>query len=332
MTFPFSLQPSPYDPRDREYCFVPRAAPKYFHDLTPMVGHKHFQGSLGACVGNGGTAMFEALAYAKGVPLHLSRKFLHEATQVHEGRLGEEGVFPRNMFKVAKNIGVPLEDGPLGYPYDLSIPPQQPPAWAYAEAAKMKLRRYEAIVAPHEPILSRYTASEIVYRIKSALAEGLVVGVGMYVTESLRHLTGPWRQHDYKIVDANNPPIGGHWVDLVANDNSVGKFKALNWHGTEAAPLGDDGYVGLPYEICGDNMFEAWVARDFNGWSVPEMPGVLYEGMSRYEINMRIVPEAHEVGQTKNIWIAAQGTGGKWYLMDSHGIFRAVALCAIGLP
>lgn len=314
----YNLLASPPDPRD--FVYSPRITPDQFArsiDLSHLVTRVEDQLNAGACGGNGFTSQCEGLAKGHGVPLHLSRMFSYATAKKIGNRLPQDGVYMRDLYRAAYHYGLLLEEGAtVTYPYDISQQYTDPPAWAYEEAAKMKVRRYEAVVSPSNSLLGQYTAAQVVERLKAALNEGFMPTIGMQISSSLTTLSGPWRTHDYQPVGPGWPSLGGHLMMVVGYDSDYILLKALNSHG---AHKGDGGYVGLPYSICADYIFESWIVRDFNGWSIPEAPGVVLAGMNRWNLVTRIVPEVHEIGQTVNVWFAAKrAPDGPLYLR--HGM------------
>jgi hypothetical protein len=295
--------PSPLDQRDIIFC--PRVPPEEFKvtlDLLPNVEEVKNQLDAGSCVATGIAEQAEWLAKAYGISLDLSRMFLYTATLDYEGRLGQSGLFVRDAYKVAFKYGICPENGPDGYPYDTSKQAVRPPDSAYLKARETRLLRYESVVSNNG--FSNYTDSDVVRRIKSALNEGMPVGIGLRVTQSIYSMTGPWRQQNYiKAGDPNSPIAGGHYMVIIGYDDLYGKFLVLNSWGPT---WGDGGFGGFSYDIVSDFTFEAWVIRDFNGWKVPEAPGIKFEGINRFRLTARIVPELNEIGTTTNIWMGVR--------------------------
>lgn len=313
----YNLLQSPPDPRD--YVYSPRIQPHQFAraiDKRPLVTRVEDQGPAGTCGGNGFTSQCEGLAMGHGIPLHLSRMFSYTTAKKIGNRLPQDGVYMRDLYRAAYHYGLLSEEGPSSYPYDLSQQYTDPPAWAYAQAANMKVKRYEAIVSTASNMTGFYTTEQIIDRLKAALNEGFMPTIGLNVTASLSPLSGPWRQHDYQPVSQSWPSLGGHLMLCCGYDSDAFRLLVLNSYGVHR---GDGGYVGLPYEICADVMFESWIVRDFNGWSIPEAPGIVLAGMNQFRIDARIIPEQDEVGQFVNVWIGATDPDGNIYLRSGEG-------------
>lgn len=253
------------------------------------------QGSIGSCVGNGVTSTMEQFT-----DVELSRMFLYNATKAYEGRLGQEGLYTRNAYKVARSSGVCTE---YDYPYDLDLDNIKPPEEIYA-LADYKIDRFECVVVSKSPLNRDWR----VHNIKSALKEGFLVGFAMAVTNSLYELTGPETTHKY---DITAPNIGGHYMYIVGYDDEYRSFIIANSWGTS---WGDGGFAYLPYSIVNEPFFEAYIIRSVNGLGYEEPSGIKMEYINKFRMHARIVPKADEIGKVVKIWVGGVDPEGNIYM------------------
>lgn len=299
-------------PDQRDIPYVPLFTPDQLPtnlDLMPNVYEVEQQGSIGSCVANGVCSQCESLKKADGHPIDLSRMFLYTATLAFEGRLGQEGLYVRDAYKVAYKYGICLEDGPEGYPYDTTKSKVAPPEQIYIHASQRTVTRYEAVVVPGSMNYA-YETNDRVNRIKSALAEGLFVGFAMEVTDSIYGMIGPWQTQNYQGNGKGNS-VGGHYMVIVGYDDTAQRFLVLNSWGNK---WGDGGFGGFHYSMVNEPFFEAWVIREFAGSRIPEIPGVRLEGINKYRIDVRLIPEQDEVWSQTNIWMGAKAPNGQLFL------------------
>jgi len=291
-------------PDIRDILYAPKITPDQFKpslDLLPNVEEVEDQLDVGSCVANGALSQCEWLANSHGHSVDLSRMFAYTACKDYEGRLAEDGLASRDIYKTLRKYGVMAESA---YPYDTSKQYTRPPAEIYA-AADMYLERYEAVIMPGSGSWFDQGPRDRVNRIKACLNEGFPVGIAFQVTESIRHMTGPWREQRYTLespVPGGNS-IGGHFMTVIGYDDEVQKFLVQNSWGKE---WGDGGFGGFPYEIADEWYFEAWMVRTFNGWGLREPSGIYVEEASRFWISARIVPTDSELGTTASVWVGAR--------------------------
>ena len=304
-------------PNQRYIPFVPRTgiivAPKL--DLMPDVFEVEDQLTVGSCVTNGMGSQIESMLKVAGRPRDLSRMAWYTMTLNYENRLGQEGLAPQDALHVGYHFGVCDESA---YPYDPNLRAINPSQAIYDLASKTCIDRYEAVVAPGE----YYGASDAkIDRIIAALNERIQVGFACQVSDSLRHLSGPWQTHNYIPVSyPNNPSIGGHYEDFIGYDLSIRKFLVQGSWGTkkpDGTPYGDGGFVGLPFSVVNSPFFESWIIRGFDGVEIAEEPGIKLEVVNRYRIEARIIPKPAEIGTSVNLWAGAL-IEGKWYLKTSE--------------
>jgi hypothetical protein len=290
-----SIQPSPVDLRDIPYRspFTPEQIDNEI-DLRDDVLSVPDQLHIGSCGGNMFTNQIEHIDNQNGVRREYSRLYSYVMTKHIEGRLQDSGVFIRDLYKVGRKYGTPTEQQ---YPYDTSKSKVLPPDDIHPLAFENRVDRYEAVVRSRVNDGSR---SEKIHRVKSCLQEGLPVGFGVTVTDSLRHFSGPLLEHDYETVREAGDSIGGHAMLIVGSSKSLGGFIVLNSWGTD---WGDAGFGLLPWHIVDEPFFEAWIVRSFRGWEIPETPGWKFEFINRFRLNARYVPTAEERGTVGNLWI-----------------------------
>lgn len=284
---------SPVDPRDYPYVspFKPEQLSGWV-DMRHLVYEIEDQGDIGSCVANGICSQCELIGKQNGVKDDLSRMFLYSATKAYSGRLGQEGLYLRNAYKVARRYGMPLESS---YPYDLGLDNIDPPSDIYEAASHRKVDKFEVVVSPRN---KDYDLA--VHNIKSALEEGIVVGIGMPITKSLFDFQGPFSQHEYDLEGPDVPNIGGHFMVIVGYDDMGNYFIVQNSWGED---WGNKGYGALPFDIVKEFFFEAYAIRSFNGMGMPEEPGIKLEWSGRFSAQARIVPKPSEIGEKVKIWV-----------------------------
>jgi hypothetical protein len=298
MKYPIAgVSASPKDIRDIAYVspYKPEELDEE-HDLREHVYEVEDQGDIGSCVVNGLLGSLETIMKRNNVPEDYSRMALYNMTKAYSGRLGEEGLYTRNAYKVASRDGVCFEDD---YPYDKDLDNVKPPADIYELASERLVERYEFVKKPGQPA----TVTDIVHNIRSCLQEGLTVEIAFPVTPSIYDLTGPWKQHQYLPEHTNNRAVGGHLVRVVGCSMIHNRLLCLNSWGEE---YGDGGYFGLGFEALTHPFFEAMVVRSFNGYSVPLQPGVFKTSSSAFTFKAKVVPRAEELGGTVRVWIGAE--------------------------
>ena len=300
----------------RDIPFVPRPGitiPDRL-DQMPDVFEVEDQLDVGACVTNGIGSQVESTLKRAGRPRDLARMAHYTMTLKYENRLGEEGLAPRDALYVARHMGLCDESK---YPYDPSLRAVDPPQAIYAEAFKTRADRYEWVV----PFGSNWDASKKIDYILSAMNEGHRVGFALPVSDSIRHLSGPWQTHNYLPVSyPNNPSIGGHYMVFAGYDLALCMFLVQNSWGTkkpDGTLYGDGGFIGMPFSIVEHNFFEANIIRSFDGAEIPEEPGIKLEYVGRYRIEARIIPKPAEVGTTVNLYAGAK-IGGVLHLKTSE--------------
>jgi hypothetical protein len=288
----------------RDILYAPKIIPSQFAqavDLMPNVEEVEDQLDVGSCVANGALSQCEWLAKSHGHSVDLSRMFAYTVCKHFEGRLLEDGLGTRDIYKTLRRYGVMAESL---YPYKPALQYTRPPASMYA-AADMYVQRYEAVIRPGSTSwLGGETADKITV-IKACLNEGFPVGIAFEVTESIRTMSGPWREQDYVCMSRlpGGLPIGGHFMTIIGYDDAAQKFLIQNSWGKD---WGDGGFGGFPYSIVDEAFCEAWMIRTFNNWGLREPSGIYFEEVTRFWISARIQPTEEELGTTTNVWVGAR--------------------------
>ena len=291
-------RPSPEDLRDIKYVspYTPEELPEKV-DLRNWVMSVEQQGAIGSCVANGVTSACELIAAKHGENIQLSRMFLYNATKEFVGRLGEEGLYTRDAYKVARKYGMALE---ADYPYDLAMDDVAPSDEAYALADDYRVHRYEKVIHWRD----KYFEGRM-HDIKSALHEGMPIGVSMLVNATLYDVKGDPKTHDYRMMNADRPDIGGHFMLIVGYDDTTKRLIMLNSWGEE---WGDRGYGHLPYGIIDEPFCEGYVVRKFNDYEEEREVGVHLERSGKQYITATIVPPPELMHDTVQVWMAAKHT------------------------
>lgn len=301
-------------PDQRDYIYLPKSAdeslPSFF-DRRQYIRNIENQLNYGACVGNGGVSSLEAFDKFFGIHEDYSRAFIYNAGRSLEGRLGQEGMFVRTLYKVLQRYGVPLE---TTYPYEHVADETDPPPEIYNAAAERKIGRYEFVFNSVQwGVFGHFDKWQRVNRIKHALVEGHFPTIALSVTDSIRNMKGPWQQHQYLFGNVNGGPpyIGGHLMYIVGWDDATQKFLVANSWGEE---WGDYGIGGFTYDIVMEMWAECWIFRSFEDRVIPEVPGAKLEYSNMYQVGFRIVPEPHRVGDVVRVWIGSPLEDGRWLM------------------
>ena len=81
--------------------------------------------------------------------------------------------------------------------------------------------------------------------------------------------------------------------------------------------------MAAPFALVDEPWFEAWVIRDYDGHTVPEVPGIKFEGKNSRSVKARIVPEIKELGKKVNIWFGAKSKDGQLFTRNPLPLERA---------
>lgn len=293
------------DPDYRDFRFIPDSEGPFpaSLDLLPFVQEVEDQDVYGTCVANGLCSQAESIAKANSMSFDLSRMYLYMRGRQISGLGPEtEGMIPRGAYKALKQWGSPDESS---WPY---VPENQhaiPPPIIDQLAGTRKAIKYEAVIPPGD---SQMEAPERIMKIKAALNQGMQVGYASWVTESLRHLAGDWKTHNYLMLDQDDM-IGAHFWLIIGYDDASQRFLCQNSWGSG---YGDGGFFGLHYHAVAEIGVEAWVLRNYNGWYNRQAPSIRRELINFANLNFRIVPPLELVGQTRKLWIVAKSPDNVW--------------------
>mgnify|MGYP003109266807 CR=1 FL=1 len=295
----------PVDPRDHDYIspFMPEELPASL-DLRFSCVDLVNQLDQDACVANG-----HYFDLHRKVPSFVpSRQFMHNSTKVLGGYVGQSGVVVRDGLQALSSVGVCRA---AYYPYNSEYNNTVPDDDVYELAKPHTINDYEAVI----PVGPHRTEQEKVHNICSALNEGMIVGLGIRVTSSIHTLTGPWQQHDYQVESDNNIAIGRHYMYIVGYDMATRMFLLANWWGEGH---GDEGYLGLPFEVVNSLRPEAWCIRYFKEQGTPERSGI-YKNLlmsSAFSARLQVSEAMH--GTTTNIWVGAVLPSGQTLIKHSQ--------------
>lgn len=301
MTYQISaIQTSPPKSSDTEYRYLSPFTRQTLPDAADLANFQprvEQQGQIGTCLSNALTSGGELLTKRGGRDLEFSRLFINFNTLVAENRLGEQGVYTRDILDSARKQGICLE---ATHPYIEDRQFTKPSEPAYVEALNWKLDRYEWIAGMS---FSGQEPEEIEFNIMSANAEGCPVLIATPVGQMIYTLAGPWETQYYpRVGTPGNAQIGLHGMLMEGYKRQIRRGKLLNSWSKE---WGDNGILGLGYEHFTYAYFEAVALRGFAGFGVTEAQGIKLENLSRFRLDCRIVPFGREVGTMANIWIGA---------------------------
>jgi C1A family cysteine protease len=242
--------PDRYDPRD----YIFEAEPRFFAigaipaqvDLRNWASPVRDQGQQGSCTGFAITALREFLEIKHDSPspwVELSPAFLYYQERLLEGSVEDcqAGAYPRDGFKVLKNIGVcPEADHPYS-DQDCSEPSSQ----ATTDASQFTISSYHRITT--------------LGGLKQALAGGNGCVIGIQVYESFE---SPQNGH-IPMPQPNEQLLGGHALFCCGYQDDTqyegGGFLIVknSW----STAFGDQGYIYLPYAYVRPRlMSDIWTA------------------------------------------------------------------------
>lgn len=278
----------------RDIVFVPRVDPTKIARVDRAEIFPRVEDQVnGDCTGQTMTTICEAIRntaypYSPGES-DLSQLFNYYWSRKLDGLTGDSGATPRSMCRSARNYGLP----PLAlHPYGKDID-RAPTQEAMDAAALAKLGRYELIEIDGDDYRNT------VYRMKSAMAEGLLVALAFNARRWMFYVNGPLGSKGHTrprpMPDRYDDIIGGHIVPLRGYDdtifpNSGGSFIAQNSWGTD---WGDQGLWSIPYTLFGGHHFpmEIRCFRSFAGIEMapePEIPLTL-EQVQQYRAELASV-------------------------------------------
>ncbi len=246
----------PQLPDHRDLMFA--ASPEVAAALPPTVDLRHSgfmppvydQGQLGSCTGNGIAAAIQferarqKLPHAERVP---SRLMIYYDERVMENTVGSDaGAEIRDGIKSVAQTGTCFEDGPDGWPYDISKFTHKPPPACYAAAIKDRAVQYLAVTQQSQ-------------QVRACLAAGfpIVFGFTCYseIDSDVVAKTGR-----VPMPRSGEAPVGGHCVLLAGYDDPNRTFLFRNSWGPGWAL---HGYGLFPYEyvLRSDLASDFWTVR-----------------------------------------------------------------------
>jgi hypothetical protein len=164
-----------------------------------------------------------------------------------------------------------------------------------------------------------------VYRAKSALNNGLIVSIGVTLTESF--VSGNALNYGNWTPSYSDKELGGHAMCVVGfNDNrSGGSFEVMNSYG---AKYGDNGYVWIKYADFKKYVKEAYIIET-NGYSRNKCSfGDCFSSFSRYQYENGDVYEGAVKKGFPNVYGSYLNPNGNFYIGDysngrkhGYGIF-----------
>ncbi len=246
----YNLKPDKEDLRDkifRSTRFKTKTVLPRVVDLRSGCSDIVDQGELGSCTANAIASGFrEYWENQVGKLTPLSRLWLYWKERNIEGRVDEDsGAYIRDGMKILQKMGCAPE---IDWPYDISKFRQTPSAMSSKDAGQYKITEYHRV-------------SDLTV-LKSALAEGFPVVIGIQVYESFESdqvaETGivPLPTRSEQFLGGHAVLAVGYWDDakikgrgVVICRNSWGE----NW--------GDKGYFYLPYNYCVSYVTDMWTGR-----------------------------------------------------------------------
>jgi C1A family cysteine protease len=228
------------DPRDKKFLFMPDPSivlPPSI-DLRPFCPPVYDQGQLGSCTANGIAFAYEFDHMKQQLPDFMpSRLFIYYNERVIEKTVkSDSGACIRDGFKTMgigeKGQGVCPE---TDWPYNINRFACKPPKKCYNEAKKDVALKYRPV-------------NQILSDIKSSLAQGFPVVIGMSVFESFES-DEVKRTGIVPMPGINESVLGGHCMAVVGYDDIKGWWIVRNSWGTK---WGDQGYCYIPYQYLTD--------------------------------------------------------------------------------
>jgi len=273
-----ALASGPMTAGDVTYEFIPRLNP----DGVVRTNNGQFstkiedQGPVGSCTGFGTSRILEAIvrrAYPAAAPTELSQLLIYWNARKRGGLLGQgdTGAVIRDALDAVRVDGACLESE---WPYVPAFYDVEPSASALASAATRTGCRFERIRIDKED----YPGT--IRRLKSALMEGQVL-LGSRIRRVIFRVAGPFDTHVDQLNTWGDPyleeDVGGHCWVLRDNDETIypsGSGSGLvdsSWTET----FGWKGTIAIPWVTLVRDSMEAWLVRDFMGYSIgpaPEVP------------------------------------------------------------
>lgn len=200
-------------------------------NMIPFVPTILDQGSEGACVPSATVANLNIIENRMHKLFDYSVLGLYHDTLVAEGRVGQQGVAPTDLFNILRDQGVGLA---TNWPYNLDHVNDNPTPAYYQNMSKISGYSMLQINPDDSSVLRN--------QIDLALAEGRPVLVSFQAQAWLRSMSGPLADQQASLVGHyDTTPIGGHEVLIVGRDSHVngGSYIFQNSWGTG---WGDGGF------------------------------------------------------------------------------------------
>ena len=274
-----NLSPSPPDDRDFRYIVKSFGQEGSIREFAAGVEN---QLGAGACTTHAVGSACELILTRANRSLDLSFQFGYDVGRIWEARRDEPGMYLRDAFKVAHQLGIPPE---AAYPYRNSEVTQEPSQVVIDWAAQRKITRYE-----------RIDTNDLFNSIRSANTENCPVVFAMNLGQKFLNIFGPLEAHNYPSIGPDNPLIGAHAMviegygpDYVDIENSWG------------VGHGDRGFVRIGLSVLAD-IFEAWAIRGFAGidpttqvahdWAMAHPEEVKAFALAQYPDRMQVFVDA----------------------------------------
>lgn len=246
----YKLKQDKTDERDRNFrstlsklrIILPKAV-----DLRSSCSPVVNQGELGSCTANAiASGLREYLELRTGKLTPLSRLWLYWEERRLEGTIDEDsGASIRDGMKILHKYGCPPE---IDWPYDISKFTQTPPPVSFSDAIQYKISEYHRV--------------SNVMALKTALAEGYPVVIGIKIYESFESVqvaqTGvvPLPKQGEQYLGGHAVLVVGYKDDEQYKDNGI-VICRNSW----GVSWGDKGYFYLPYSYFSDNVIDMWTGR-----------------------------------------------------------------------
>jgi len=245
-----------FDPRDYYYRVPPIIKIPDFVDLSALLPNIRDQGQEGSCVGFGVGINLTMHAKAQNVFSEwFGPRWIYNGARELEGRLGEEGAYPRDAFEFLRKYGCLLES----FWRYFALVDSDRPASAHPNAPKAK----------DYPIISYSRVVDGLDGICGALAAGNPVSIGMPWYKSWLYVGSNGL---LPVPEANEEIAGGHEVCFYGYDVETARlFVANSW----GIYWGDRGKCYMPFKAIDrakkDGGYDAHVVKaDWSGRPQPQ--------------------------------------------------------------
>jgi len=205
------------------------------------------QGELGSCTANAiASGLREYWENLSGKLTLLSRLWLYWQERNLEGTVNEDaGAYIRDGMKVLQKMGCAPE---ADWPYDIAMFTQTPPVEATTDASKFLISEYHRVTN--------------LALLKTALAEGYPVVIGIAVYESFES-NQVARTGIVPLPKRGEQFLGGHAVLAVGykDDAKIKGQGAVICRNSWGDSWGDKGYFYLPYSYFTNYVTDMWTGK-----------------------------------------------------------------------